>query len=310
MTRYSTIFLACVLLLGASEGWGATRKAKPKKGKRPAAVQQTAPAEATPAAATEATPAEAAPAESATPAAISPAAEPVAAEPAATPAATDAAATGTAVEGASSGAATTTESISAAPAPEVPAPQVTDAGATVYAADSRPTSLGLGIAPKLGLIVPTSDLGPTYMAGLDVSYRLPALAEFLGVALDFGFAQPPVDGSISDASLGDVSYALDQRLITLAVEAFATAPVGPVSLYGGAAYGVYVLRAKVDALEQTNTESQVRSGAQLRGGVGYRAGPGDVFGELRYHYVGLDFLSTGKANAGGITTAVGYRFQL
>ena len=54
----------------------------------------------------------------------------------------------------------------------------------------------------------------------------------------------------------------------------------------------------------------VSSETQLRGGAGYVLCPGEVFGELRYHYVGLRFDSTGRATAGGVSLAAGFRLSL
>ena len=193
---------------------------------------------------------------------------------------------------------------------------VTDSGATVtevkpIEAESKPTDnkLGLSVAAKLGGTLPTSPLGLTYFVGAEVGYRLPLLDRLLGVAFEFSAGEPKKSGTVNAAPVGgDFDYKLSQRLLILAFEANAQHALADLSLYGGIGYGFYVLKATTQAFGQTNTETQTRAGMQLRGGAGYRLGPGDVFAELRYHYVGLRFLATGRSNAGGVTLGVGYRY--
>jgi hypothetical protein len=169
--------------------------------------------------------------------------------------------------------------------------------------------LGLSVAGKVGATLPTSGLGLTYFVGAEVGYRLPLLERLLGVAVEFSAGEPTKAGTLNaPAAGGDVKYDLSQRLIVMAFEANAQVAFDKLSLYGGAGYGVYFLKETATAFAQTNTESQTRAGLQLRGGAGYRLGPGDIFAELRYHYVGLKFLATGSSNAGGVTLGVGYRY--
>jgi opacity protein-like surface antigen len=92
------------------------------------------------------------------------------------------------------------------------------------------------------------------------------------------------------------------------VDVLGLLPLGSVEAYGGVGYGLYALRAQTASFDQTNVETQVRTGLQLRAGAGYALGPGRLFAEARYHYVGLEFLTTGQANAGGVTFGAGYRF--
>jgi len=173
--------------------------------------------------------------------------------------------------------------------------------------------LGLSLAPKIGATVPTSKLSPTYYAALDVGYRLNGLQSLIGwpigVNVEFAYVKPNYNNTVTSEVTGDINFKLEQQLLILAIEGFVEIPlVWRLKPYAGVGYGWYFLHANLQSLDQENGETQMRSGMQLRGGVGFTLGPGDLFAELRYHYVGLKFFTTGNANAGGITLASGYRF--
>jgi hypothetical protein len=169
---------------------------------------------------------------------------------------------------------------------------------------------------KLGGTYPTSKLGVTYMGAFDLSYKLPFLRELLNngyvaVGAEVGYLQPKLSGSSTSASVGgNYSYDLAQRLLTVSLDAIVSYPVLGVKPYAGLGWGFYFLRAQSTLLDRTNTETQTRSGLEARGGAAFPLGPGDVFAELRYHWVGLEFLSTGSGNAGGVTLGAGYRYSL
>jgi len=197
---------------------------------------------------------------------------------------------------------------------EVKAVEVTTPAAPVEepkpAAPAKDESLGVSVAAKLGGTLPTSALGLTYFVGLEVGYRLPLLDRLLGVAFEFSAGRPGKSGTINAPAVGgNFDYDLAQRLYILAFEANGQQKLGDLWVYAGLGYGVYLLKASMKALGATNTESQARAGMQVRGGAAYRLGPGDVFAELRYHYVGLRFLTTGRSNAGGLTLGAGYRYS-
>lgn len=180
----------------------------------------------------------------------------------------------------------------------------------------RKDLLGLAVALKAGGTYPTSKLGLTYMGALEVSYDLPVLQQLLdggrlAVGAELGYLQPKVSGtSTSTAVGGSYDYSLSQRLLTVSLDVLVSYPIFGVKPYAGLGWGFYFLRAQSTMQDRTNTETQTRSGLEARGGAGFPLGPGDVFAELRYHWVGLEFLSTGTANAGGITLAAGYRYSL
>jgi hypothetical protein len=140
-------------------------------------------------------------------------------------------------------------------------------------------------------------------------YQLPVLERQLALGVEVSFAQPGRPGSGTSPVAGDYSYQLTQRLVMVSLDALYFLPLGTLTPYGGLGWGVYLLRTQMDSFEQTTVENQLRSGLQLRGGLGLAVGPGDVFAEVRYHYTGLEFLTTGVANAGGFTGALGYRLR-
>lgn len=176
-------------------------------------------------------------------------------------------------------------------------------------AEGAPADAGTGptltFAPKVGATVATSELGTTFFAGVDVMYHL---NRNLGLGVELAFAQPGLSGGGNHPAVGDYTYELKQRWFMGSVDALGFLPLGPVEGYGGLGYGVYMLKVQADSFGQTNVETQTRSGLQLRAGAGLALGPGKLFLEARFHYVGLEFLTTGEANGGGITAAAGYRF--
>ncbi len=230
--------------------------------------------------------------------------------PAPTPAATPAADASAGAAGGTTSAASVHEVQAAPVAPGI----VESPHPGAEAPHAQPKGLGLAVAAKVGGTKPTSGLGMTYMAALELSYAPPVVKDLLplgtlSVGLEVGYMQPSLSSSANDASVaGKYSYALDQRLVTTALDAIVTVPVSIVRVYGSVGWGMYFLRAQVDSFGKVNTENQTRSGLQLRVGGGLALGPGDVFAEARYHYVGLEFLSTGNSNAGGVTLAAGYRY--
>lgn len=181
---------------------------------------------------------------------------------------------------------------------------------TAPAAPGAPARLGLQLALKAGGTLAFSKLSPAVFGGLEASYALPVFDRRLAAGVELGFAQPGRAASGSSGTAGDYSYRLTQRLVTFALDVTYAHPLGALTAFGGAGWGVYHLVATVESFGMTNTERQLRSGLQLRGGAGMAVGPGTVFGELRLHQVGLQFLSTGEATGGGATVALGYRLHL
>jgi len=309
--RHLIITVLCTLLLA---GGAEAAPKKAKKGKKaPAAATQpetppAPPADAatTPAAATTTAPGTAA--APATTTAAPAAGHDLSAAPATTPPPPAPAA-------ASTGGAASGQPLHLQGARE-PAPDLVAAPDQPVMTPKRTDLLGLNVAIKAGGTYPTSKLGLTYMGALEVSYDLPVLQQLLNgghlaIGAELGYLQPKVSGSSTSTAVGgSYDYALSQRLLTVSLDALVSYPILGVKPYAGLGWGFYFLRAQSTMLDRTNTENQTRSGLEARGGAGFPLGPGDVFAELRYHWVGLEFLSTGTANAGGVTLAAGYRYSL
>lgn len=293
-----------LVIIAAALGLTMNADAAEKKGKGKASAAATAPAATTDSAAptVDRTPAAAEPSHAPEPAPATTVASAPLAAPAAT--ATPASASETVA------AKRTVHEVKATPEATVKSgPPPAEQKAIAKKADD----LGLNVAAKIGGTVPTSKLGATYNAALEVGYRLPLFKDILGdlqlgAAAELGYFEPQFSGSNTSDAAGSYNYRLDQRAFTLLLEGTLTYPMGDLKPYGGVGWGAYMLRAKMTAFGKTNTESQTRAGLQLRGGVGYHLGYGDLFAEARYHYVGLHFRTTGVTNDGGVTVAAGYRF--
>ncbi len=171
--------------------------------------------------------------------------------------------------------------------------------------------LGISVAPKVGIAVPTSHLDAAGFAGVEGDYRLPWLDGLLSAGLELGYMAPSESGSASATTVGgNFDYELDQRIVVLTLNGTATYPVGELVPYAGVGYGFYFLKASTTAFGTTTDESQTRAGLHLRGGAGYPLGPGELFGELSYYYTQLRFTATGAASGGGALLGLGYRFRL
>lgn len=203
------------------------------------------------------------------------------------------------------------ETIQAAPAGADPGTQApaSDELPLEPVATTETAPLGLSVGAKIGGSIATSPLTSAFFVGLDVGYRLPMVHQLFGVDFELGYAKPSLGESISSPAVGTVAYELTERLVSAAVLATVRMHVEDLHPYAGAGLGLYFLQSTMKSLGNTVTETQKRAAPILAGGAGLDLGPGEVFGELRYHYVGLEFQATGGSNAGGITAAAGYRMH-
>ncbi len=188
--------------------------------------------------------------------------------------------------------------------------QTTTVEATVVAA---PAPWTVGIAPSVGLTVPTSKLGATVVGGLELDLALPVLEHRLVVALDASIARPSHSGSGTDARVGgSYSYDLDVTELKLGLDLIfrffsADRPIVP---YLGVGPILHLLKTTetTDLAPGENSEQNTKVGVEFVGGVDFRLGPGLLLAEVRYVYSALDHLWTGETNAGNLTISVGYRF--
>ena len=80
--------------------------------------------------------------------------------------------------------------------------------------------------------------------------------------------------------------------------------------YGGVGPGVYFHRTATNAFGSQYIETETRVGFQMLAGADYLFGPGAAFGELRYTFSRVDFISTGNSSAGSmLALGLGYRLR-
>jgi hypothetical protein len=182
--------------------------------------------------------------------------------------------------------------------------------AALAAETSKPRFL---LAPKLGLFEPTSRLSGALFLGAEAGYLTPAMDDHLAVVLELDWVRPRASGSIADprlSSSGD--YSLGNAMVGILLSAvYRLGEINRFTPYFGMGPGLYFHRTVTTAFGSTYTETEGRLGLQFVGGTEIALGPGAAFGEIRYQFVRVDFLSTGNANVGGfLALGVGYRIRL
>jgi hypothetical protein len=184
--------------------------------------------------------------------------------------------------------------------------------AVAVAAPEPQHAWSFGIAPSVGLTVPTSALGPFVIGGLELDFALPVLDKRLVVALDASLTRPGKSGSGTDARVGGAyDYDLKVTELKLGLDLVfrffgADRPLVP---YLGVGPIVHLLKStETSTLAPGENSAQgTKYGVEVVGGVDYRLGPGLLLGEVRYVYSALDHLWTGSSNAGSVSLSVGYR---
>ena len=172
----------------------------------------------------------------------------------------------------------------------------------------------LAIAPRMGVTVPTSKLGPMVVVGFELDYALPVAHRQLVVALDAALTRPGHDGTVMDARIpgGMGTYSIHQLEMVVGIMAsYRVFPAGHrVVPWFGAGPILHLLKTtEASSLAPAdNTATSTELGIELGGGVDYRVGPGFLVGDVRIVYSKLDNLLTGASNAGNIVLAAGYRF--
>ncbi len=171
------------------------------------------------------------------------------------------------------------------------------------------------VAPKIGLFEPTSRLSGAFFAGLEAGYLTPALDTHLAIVLELDWVRPKASGTVTsdhlvagaggDYSLGNAEFGV----LLSAVYRIENIAAG-ITPYGGLGPGLYFHRTATTAFGNTYVETEGRVGFQMLAGVDWMLGPGAAFGEIRYHFSRVDFISTGTSNVGGfVALSVGYRFR-
>jgi hypothetical protein len=196
---------------------------------------------------------------------------------------------------------------SAAPAALVE-PATTSAPAAV---ETRPWQFG--IAPRLGLLVPTSKLGTMVLGGLELDYVVPAANRQLVVGVDLSLTRPSYDGSAMDPRIatGTAMYTIHEtEMVVGATIGYRLFPADHALVPWGALGPVlHLLKTSESSTiaPGTNTATSTELGLELAAGVDYRTGPGFLLGGARLVYSNLDHTLTGDTNAGKLAIEVGYR---
>jgi opacity protein-like surface antigen len=168
------------------------------------------------------------------------------------------------------------------------------------------------VAPSVGLTVPTSDLNPTVVGGLEVDYALPVLDRKLVLAVDAAISQPSHSGAGEDPRTGPYTYSIDATELKLSLDVIYRLRGAAERLvqYLGVGGVLHLLQATetTSTAPGENTEQSTEAGFELVGGVDVRLGAGLLLVEARLVYTGLDHTLTGETNAGNVMIGVGYRF--
>ena len=172
----------------------------------------------------------------------------------------------------------------------------------------------LEAAPKIGLFEPTSRLSGAMFAGAELGYASPALGERLWIVMEVDWVRPHASGTITDARIlsPGQSYSLQHSEVGVLLSAVLRLPdlSRRLTPYGGLGPGLYFHRAATAAFGSSYLETEAHLGLQVLAGADFTIGPGAGFGEARYHFARVDFISTGNADAGGFAAlCLGYRLR-
>jgi hypothetical protein len=171
------------------------------------------------------------------------------------------------------------------------------------------------LAPRVGVVIPTSGLGRTVTGGLEIGYLLPVLDHRLALVLDVLAAQPTAHGRVTDPRLPaatpyDVKLSETEVMVTLAaVVRFLTAD-RPLVPYAGVGPTLFLLHLREDnAFDPTqhNLEESTKLGVTAMGGLDVRLGPGRLFGEARFLYGVANHRLSGDLTLGNVVLTAGYR---
>lgn len=169
----------------------------------------------------------------------------------------------------------------------------------------------VGIAPRVGVTIPTSKLGAMAVVGVHVGAAVAARGKLV-VGFDASWSRPGRDGSVMDPRVpSPATYSIDQSEILVGLSvgyrlAGAEKKLVPW-IAGGPILHVLHTRETTSIAPGENTARAVEAGLQVGGGVDFLVGPGFVVGDLRVIYSPLDNVLTGDSNAGNVVVAGGYR---
>lgn len=191
-------------------------------------------------------------------------------------------------------------------------PATAGAQSNELTADPAAEAWTIGVAPRIGLTVPTSELGAMVVGGLEIDFALPVLGRQLVAALDVTMTRPSADGSVSDPRIngaGDYDIGVTELKIGLDIIYRLFGPARSLVPFVGAGPVLHMLRTTqtTSFAPGENQAQNTELGFELLGGADYRLGPGYLLGEARLVYSDLDHLFTGDTTATNITVSTGYR---
>jgi hypothetical protein len=170
----------------------------------------------------------------------------------------------------------------------------------------------VGVAPRLGLTLPTSALGAMVVGGLAIDVPTPLARRQLVIALDASLTRPSHDGTVMDDRIGGSgTYDVKVTELKLGLDVIYRmfgAERALIPFVGGGPV-LHMLRTTetTSLAPGSNTSQNTELGFEVVVGADFRAGTGYVLGELRSVYSKLDQLLTGESNAGNVMIAAGYR---
>src|SRR5689334_16561839 len=106
----------------------------------------------------------------------------------------------------------------AAPEPASPPPFSPPVATASSGASSPSQPWTLAVAPRFGLVAPTSKLGLMVIGGIQVDFATPALDRRLLVGLDGSITRPSHDGSVMDPRIpGPATYSIGETEMAFAL---------------------------------------------------------------------------------------------
>jgi hypothetical protein len=164
-------------------------------------------------------------------------------------------------------------------------------------------------------------VGPNFF--LDIGARFRVGPGFLAAALRGGYQRYTASGKGSipcaatqttaciSANGGAYSWDLVEETVTIGLPiSYRLLPDKRIHPYIGVQPQVFLQRATTTSFGLENSQGDTKFGfAGLLGGQ-FDVGPGGIFLEAGFQYVGLEHRLTGKSNLGAVTIGLGYRIAL
>lgn len=181
------------------------------------------------------------------------------------------------------------------------------------AARAEPAPWTVGVAPRVGVAIPTSKLGAFVIGGVQIDYVPSFASHRVMLGLDLSLTRPGYDGSVMDPRIpgGMGTYAVHETEGVVAVTVayrFASADHRVVPWLGAGPLLHLLQTVESTSLAPgNNTAISTELGVEVLGGADVRLGPGFLVGGVRYAYSRLAHPLTGSTNAGEVSLELGYR---